>query len=103
MIKLVPGAALCALLSIGLAPPGIAAERHDIDAVTAVAELLLGSEDEEALARDWLPFTRQFGVSGVVEGSLAASTTSAGPPRGRREGPLRRTGRTSGCCRRIGT
>lgn len=80
MIKLVPGAALFALLSFGLALPGIAAERHDIDAATAVAEWLLDSEGEEAQAREWLPFTRQIGVRGIVVGSLAASATSAGVP-----------------------
>lgn len=80
MIRLVPGAALCALLSFGLALPGLAAERRDSDAVTAVAEWLLDSEGEEALAREWLPFTRKFGVSGIVVGSLAASAASAGVP-----------------------
>lgn len=80
MIKLVAGTAFCALLSCGLASPGIAAERGGVAGATAAAERLLGSDREEAQARECLPFTRQFGVSGIVSGSLATSTALAGVP-----------------------
>lgn len=80
MIKVSAWAVLGALLSFGLASPSIGAERGDSADATTVAERLLGSAREEAQARDCLPFSRQFSVSGLVTGSLAASAAAAGVP-----------------------
>ena len=69
--------ALGAFLFLGLAPSGWAADPAEVRALT---ERLLGSDGEEARMRSCLPFTRQFRASGVVAGSLAASTAAAGIP-----------------------
>jgi murein DD-endopeptidase MepM/ murein hydrolase activator NlpD len=50
------------------------AERH------AAEERLLGSADDDQRLRDYLPFTRETAVDGVVEGSFADSTAAAGVP-----------------------
>jgi len=83
MIKTVSWAALGAFLFLGLASPGWAADPEGAprpDEVRAVTERLLSSDGEEARMRSYLPFTRQFGTSGVVAGSLGASTAAAGVP-----------------------
>ena len=41
---------------------------------------LLGSDREEAQYQSYLPFTRSLAASGVVQGSLGASTAEAGVP-----------------------
>jgi murein DD-endopeptidase MepM/ murein hydrolase activator NlpD len=48
---------------------------------TSAEQRLLGSADEEARAEALLPFTRTYGVSGVVTGSLAESAHRVGVPR----------------------
>lgn len=90
MIKTASWATLGASLFLGLASPGWAADppgwASDPDEVAspqevrALAERLLGSDGEDAQMRSYLPFTRQFGASGVVAGSLGASTAAAGVP-----------------------
>lgn len=60
------------------------AQSTETEALTeaGVAEQrLLGSADEEARAQDLLPFTRTYGVSGIVSGSLADSAHRWGVPR----------------------
>src|SRR5688572_25670631 len=51
-----------------------------LEVSTLEEERLLGTADEDARARDLLPFSREFGASGVVAGSLADSIRSAGVP-----------------------
>jgi murein DD-endopeptidase MepM/ murein hydrolase activator NlpD len=83
MIKTASWAALGAFLFFDLASPGWAADPDEApspDEVRTVTERLLGSGEEEAQMRSYLPFTRQFGASGVVAGSLGASTAAAGVP-----------------------
>jgi len=46
----------------------------------AAEEWLLGSADDDQRLRDYLPFTRETAVDGVVEGSFADSTVAAGVP-----------------------
>ena len=41
---------------------------------------LLGSDQDEAQYQSYMPFTRSLAASGVVHGSLAASTAAAGVP-----------------------
>jgi murein DD-endopeptidase MepM/ murein hydrolase activator NlpD len=48
---------------------------------TGAEQRLLGSADEEARAQELLPFTRTYGVSGRVTGSLADSAHRVGVPR----------------------
>jgi murein DD-endopeptidase MepM/ murein hydrolase activator NlpD len=48
---------------------------------SSAEQRLLGSADEDARAQELLPFTRTYGVSGRVTGSLAESAHRAGVPR----------------------
>jgi murein DD-endopeptidase MepM/ murein hydrolase activator NlpD len=48
---------------------------------TGAEQRLLGSADDEARAAALLPFSRTYGVSGVVTGSLARSAHRVGVPR----------------------
>jgi murein DD-endopeptidase MepM/ murein hydrolase activator NlpD len=74
-----PHAALAAFFWLGTASPGMA-QAGDSPEATVAEERLLGSADEEARAQALLPFTRTLSVSGIVAGSLAESTASAGVP-----------------------
>jgi len=65
-------AALAALLCFGIVSPALA--------VSPEETRLLGSDQEEAQYQGYLPFTRAFGASGVVSGSLAGSAAEAGVP-----------------------
>lgn len=65
-------AALAAMLCSGVVPPALAASPEEMR--------LLGSDREEAHYRSYLPFTRVFGASGVVSGSLAEAAAQAGVP-----------------------
>jgi murein DD-endopeptidase MepM/ murein hydrolase activator NlpD len=47
----------------------------------AAEQRLLGSADEDARARELLPFTRTYGADGTMLGTLAESTAEAGVPR----------------------
>jgi murein DD-endopeptidase MepM/ murein hydrolase activator NlpD len=49
-------------------------------AATPDEERLLGSDKDDAQFASYLPFSRSIGVSGVIKGSLAESTTTAGVP-----------------------
>src|SRR5260221_986326 len=80
MIKVFGWAVLGPLLSFALTLPGVAAQSGNPGEATAAAERLLGSDSEDAQARDCLPFTRQFDVNGTVTGSFATSATAAGVP-----------------------
>jgi len=76
-----PSAALAAFfLSLGAQSPGFAQQPAPTSEAIVAEERLLGSADEDARARDLLPFTRSFGVSGQVKGSFADSTAAAGVP-----------------------
>jgi murein DD-endopeptidase MepM/ murein hydrolase activator NlpD len=55
------------------------AQTGQTEAISA-EEQLLGSADEESRAQELLPFTRSFGASGTVSGSLAQSAATAGVP-----------------------
>ncbi|MBS0523154.1 MAG: M23 family metallopeptidase [Proteobacteria bacterium] len=48
---------------------------------TSAEQRLLGSADDDARVQELLPFTRTYGASGVVTGSLADSGARAGVPR----------------------
>jgi murein DD-endopeptidase MepM/ murein hydrolase activator NlpD len=56
------------------------AQSEEIEA-TSAEQRLLGSADEDARAEALLPFSRTYGVSGVVTGSLADSAHRVGVPR----------------------
>src|SRR5947207_1448703 len=72
-------AALAAFfVGFGAVSPGLA--QSALIPETLEEQRLLGSGDEDARARDLLPFSRSFGVSGSVAGSLAESTAAAGVP-----------------------
>lgn len=74
------GAALAAfLLGMG-ALSSAQAQSTETDA-TGAEQRLLGSADDDARAQALLPFTRTYGVSSVVAGSLADSGARAGVPR----------------------
>jgi murein DD-endopeptidase MepM/ murein hydrolase activator NlpD len=79
VIKLSPRAALAACLWLGAVSPGIAQSAQTAEA-TFAEEQLLGSSEEDAQAQALLPFTRSLSVSGIVAGSLAESTATAGVP-----------------------
>jgi len=64
----------------GLGVSPALAQPAETSEATVAEERLLGSGDEDARAQELLPFTRTYGVSGVVVGSLAASTAGAGVP-----------------------
>jgi murein DD-endopeptidase MepM/ murein hydrolase activator NlpD len=64
--------ALLAIVCACLATPVLAASPEE--------ERLLGCGCEEAQLQSYLPFTRQIGVSGVVEGGLGPSAAEAGVP-----------------------
>jgi hypothetical protein len=74
-----PRAAIAAFLWLGAASPGIAQSVQPSEAIVA-EEQLLGPDDDEARAQALLPFTRSLSVSGIVAGSLAGSTATAGVP-----------------------
>jgi murein DD-endopeptidase MepM/ murein hydrolase activator NlpD len=79
-MKLSPRAALAAFfLSLCATSPGIAQSASTAEA-TIEEHRLLGSADEEARERELLPFTRSFGASGLVAGSLAESAAAARVP-----------------------
>ena len=61
-----------------IAPARAQAERSE---ATGAEQRLLGSADEEAHAEALLPFSRTYGVSGRVTGSLADSAHRVGVPR----------------------
>src|SRR5215211_1589399 len=65
-------------VGFGAVSPGLA--QSALIPETIEEQRLLGSGDEDARARDLLPFTRSFGASGSVTGSLAESTAAAGVP-----------------------
>lgn len=73
-------AALAAFVWLGAVSPGVAQTKGQISEAAVEEERLLGASDEEVRARELLPFTRSFGVGGVIAGSLAQSTASAGVP-----------------------
>jgi murein DD-endopeptidase MepM/ murein hydrolase activator NlpD len=73
-------AALAAFVWLGAVSPGVAQTTGQISDAAMEEERLLGTSDEEARAQELLPFTRSFGVGGVVAGSLAQSTAAAGVP-----------------------
>jgi murein DD-endopeptidase MepM/ murein hydrolase activator NlpD len=82
VIKLSPRAALAAffmVLGLGAQSPALAQPAETSEA-TVAEERLLGSGDEEQRAQALLPFTRTYGVSGTVSGSLARSAAGAGVP-----------------------
>jgi murein DD-endopeptidase MepM/ murein hydrolase activator NlpD len=72
MSRIPSKAALAALLCCGVALPVLAASPEEMR--------LLGSDQEEAQYQSYMPFTRVFGASGVVSGSLAWSAIEAGVP-----------------------
>jgi hypothetical protein len=79
-MKRSPRAALAAFFVwLGVVSPAIAQSAQTAEA-TLEEDRLLGSADEDARDRDLLPFTRSFGASGVVAGSLADSAAAAGVP-----------------------
>ncbi len=65
-------AALAALLCSGIVSPALA--------VSPEETRLLGSDREETQYQSYMPFTRVFGASGIVSGSLAESAAEAGVP-----------------------
>lgn len=73
------GLALC-FLSLGWTSACRAGAPDSVDEAAAIAERLLGSADDEALAGACLPFTRQLSASGIITGSFTDSTTLAGVP-----------------------
>jgi murein DD-endopeptidase MepM/ murein hydrolase activator NlpD len=74
------GAALAAFfMGMGAVSPA-GAQTEQSEATTA-EQRLLGSADEDARARDLLPFSRTYGASGVVTGALGDSLAAAGVPR----------------------
>jgi murein DD-endopeptidase MepM/ murein hydrolase activator NlpD len=84
MSKALPAAALAALTFLGFASAGRADEARVVEArvneAAADEERLLGRADGGDELRDLLPFTREIGVGGTVEGSLEVSTAAAGVP-----------------------
>jgi murein DD-endopeptidase MepM/ murein hydrolase activator NlpD len=64
--------ALAALVFFGIVSPALAASPEEMR--------LLGSDQDEAQYQNYMPFTRVFGASGVVSGSLAESVAEAGVP-----------------------
>ncbi|CAN5485481.1 hypothetical protein BH10PSE6_BH10PSE6_14820 [soil metagenome] len=73
-------AALAAFVWLGAVSPGVAQTTGQIPDAVMEEERLLGTSDEEVRAQELLPFTRSLGAGGVVAGSLAESTASAGVP-----------------------
>jgi len=65
-------APLAALLCFGIMSPALATSPEEMR--------LLGSDRDEAQYWGYLPFTRVFGASGIVSGSLAESAAEAGVP-----------------------
>jgi murein DD-endopeptidase MepM/ murein hydrolase activator NlpD len=65
-------AALAALLCCGVALPALAASPEETR--------LLGSDQEEVQYQSYMVFSRVFGATGIVSGSLAESAVGAGVP-----------------------
>ena len=65
-------AALAAVVCFGVVSPVLAASPEETR--------LLGSDREDAQYESYMPFTRVFGASGIVSGSLAQSAVEAGVP-----------------------
>jgi murein DD-endopeptidase MepM/ murein hydrolase activator NlpD len=81
VIKLSPTAALAAFfLALGIVSPALSQQPDPSSEATIEEERLLGSADDEARARELLPFTRSFGASGIVAGALAPSAAAVGVP-----------------------
>ena len=80
MTKGVVGAALAAFL-LGTGALSSARAQSTETEATGAEQRLLGSADEEARAEELLPFTRTYGVSGIVSVSLADSAHRWGVPR----------------------
>jgi murein DD-endopeptidase MepM/ murein hydrolase activator NlpD len=66
---------------LGMGALSSAKAQSDETEATGAEQRLLGSADEEARAQELLPFSRAYGVSGVVTGSLADSAHRVGVPR----------------------
>ncbi|MFI5000003.1 MAG: peptidoglycan DD-metalloendopeptidase family protein [Reyranellales bacterium] len=77
MIKKPPVAALAVLLLLATTSAGRSADPEE---ARTAAERLLGSDDEVARRQAYLPFSRSLGASGLVAGTLEASTSAAGVP-----------------------
>jgi murein DD-endopeptidase MepM/ murein hydrolase activator NlpD len=77
MIKTLSSAALAVLMVSGMTSQGWGG---DLAEGRVAAERLLGSDGEAVQMQSYLPFVRTFGASGVVAGSLEASTAAAGVP-----------------------
>ena len=77
MIRTLSSTALAVLVVAGMSSQGWGG---DLAEGRVAAERLLGGDGEAAQMQSYLPFTRAVGASGVVAGSLAASTAAAGVP-----------------------